>query len=185
MKQFMKELAATALYAVLVCTLLPLIAAESMAVHPASTYALGGKQRADLFRDITDDLRNSHKLSRSSCDVSYRTPAWLQQFDDYRPVWLEAASQIRLLKNQHEAMFKEIQSNRVIRNAVKLKFIIRRLQRKNSDLYRLIESLGPNPGYLHYNKARINDYHFYKTLRRNIEPLQELSEKLWVGPDQF
>jgi hypothetical protein len=125
------------------------------------------------------------KLSRIKCEIAYHTPAWLDSFDDYSPIWLEAATTIRVLQREHEEISKELTSHRKIQHAAKLKFTIRKLQRKNDALYQLIEALAPTPGHLHYNKRKQLEWYYFNILKRNCEPLKILGETLWVTNDQF
>jgi hypothetical protein len=124
------------------------------------------------------------RLSRIKCDVAYHTPAWFDSFEDYSPIWLEAATTIRVLQREHDEISKELTSHRKIRTAAKFKFTIRQLQRKNDDLYRLIETLAPIPGHLHYSKAKQLQWYYYNILKRNIEPLKAIGDNLWVSGDQ-
>ena len=125
------------------------------------------------------------KLSRVNCDVAYHTPAWLNSFEDYQPQWLEAATTIRVLQREHEELSNELTSAHQIRNAAKLKFKLRRLQRKNDDLYRLIEDLSPNPGYIYRTMSKQLQWYYYNILHRHSEPLKSTGDKLWVSADQF
>ena len=125
------------------------------------------------------------KLSRIKCENGCHSPAWLASFDDYSPIWLEAATTIRVLQREHDEISKELTSHRKIQHAAKLKFTIRKLQRKNDALYQLIEALAPTPGHLHYNKRKQLEWYYFNILKRNCEPLKILGETLWVTNDQF
>jgi hypothetical protein len=125
------------------------------------------------------------KLSRVKCDVAYHTPAWFDSFSDYSPVWIEAATAIRVLEREYAEISKELTSTRHVQNAARIKFHIRHLQRKNADLFRLIESLSPIPGKLHYTKKMQLEWYYHDILRRNSESLRDTDSKIWVGGDQF
>jgi hypothetical protein len=125
------------------------------------------------------------KLSRTTCDVAYHTPAWFDSWSDYSPLWFEADNTIRVLQKEHLVLAKAMQSSREVRSAASLKWNIRHLQKKNQDLYKLIESFAPTPGMLCCKPKDFASYKRYKTLRRNVLPLKQLSKELWVGLDQY